>query len=85
MGYIAPVPQYQYQQYQERVKTKPKVQDPFPITENWKADLNPKFRNALEENIKAAFYKENPNKRKEVIPIYENFEAGKGRHLNEYV
>ncbi|HEY4553392.1 MAG TPA: hypothetical protein VIG80_09375 [Bacillaceae bacterium] len=93
MGYIAPIPHYQYQQYSDRVQVEPKGQDPFPVTSIHKVDLRSKFRRTLEERIHEAhkdhvsYWKGKGSRyqKMSVQPEILSEITGKGKHFNEYV
>jgi len=72
MGYIAPITNYQYVQYQERVRAKEEKMDPYPINKVQKISLNPQN----DYNIM--------NGKNNSITI-EKIITGKGRHFSEYV
>lgn len=89
MGYIAPITQFQYMQYSERVEAKPKIQDPFPVTNVQKVDNRSKFLRTLDERLEMA----NSEREKRNQSDYQKAEVpsylfskmtGKGRHFNEY-
>ncbi|MCR2820965.1 hypothetical protein [Lederbergia panacisoli] len=71
MGYIAPMTQYQYVQYHDRVRAKGEKVDPYPITTVQKVNLNTNsfYNNVLNENTAMTIEKL----------------TGKGRHFSEYV
>lgn len=71
MGYIAPITQYQYMQYHERVRAKGKKTDPYPISTVPKISLNPN------DDYNYLDIKNNPMTIEKM--------TGKGRHFSEYV
>ncbi|MBS4193674.1 hypothetical protein [Lederbergia citri] len=71
MGYIAPITQYQYMQYHERVRAKGKKLDPYPINSVQKISLN------SNHDYNSLGIKNNPLTIEKI--------TGKGRHFSEYV
>jgi len=71
MGYIAPITQYQYIQYHDRVRAKESKLDPYPITTVPKVNLytNNQYHKVGSEKNEL---------------IMEKI-TGKGRHFSEYV
>ena len=93
MGYIAPIPQYQYQQYSSRV-LESKVQDPNRIMSVQRVDIRSKFRRTLEEKNQVGYVDKQQNELKEQKPHQPHkkialdllsVEIGKGRYVSEYI
>ncbi|WP_164669445.1 hypothetical protein [Virgibacillus doumboii] len=87
MGYILPLPHYQYKDYQKRV-TEYK-QDPFYIEKPYKTILEPKHRDIADEHARL---EASSNSIKKLtapkVPTDEKLYAdltGKGRHFSDTI
>ncbi|MBS4198705.1 hypothetical protein KHA93_03445 [Bacillus sp. FJAT-49732] len=70
MGYIAPIHNYQYTQYHERLRAKANKIEPYPINKVQKVNLTPDNNyNGIEKKFTYSIEKV----------------TGKGRHFSEYV
>ncbi|WP_077623029.1 hypothetical protein [Sediminibacillus massiliensis] len=95
MGYILPIPLYQYQDYHERVTGK--KPNPFFIERPYKANLNIKHKEietsqdqcekqtgCKKPNHSAALFVPSMHKSKVAEKIYAEV-TGKGRHFSESI
>lgn len=90
MGYILPVPFYQYQDYQQRVI--PKKQNPYYIERPYKVILNSSHKNIENQedyfkyNSRSAelHMTKQTHKARNNEKIYSEL-TGKGKHFNESV
>ncbi|WP_227395740.1 hypothetical protein [Jeotgalibacillus aurantiacus] len=95
MGYIAPVNNYQYQQYAERVNMKD--YDPYQLTPVYRVQpyrrANRDFEDQLERQMNRSEQSEEMTRRKE-LPLYHSAPipphlipkyTGKGQHFNESI
>lgn len=91
MGYILPVPFYQYQDYQQRVT--PEKQNPYFIERPYKVILNSSYKNIEKEEDIHFKYSNRSNelhmprlthKSHKNEKIYSEL-TGKGKHFNESV
>lgn len=95
MGYILPVPHYQYQDYHERVQ--PTQNDPFYIDPVFKANLEEKLKDREPRDQDRKDYQDYSEQRKVIYTpntvhaskgkthkIYSEL-TGVGRHFNESI
>ncbi|WP_053220336.1 hypothetical protein [Virgibacillus senegalensis] len=95
MGYMLPVPLYQYQDYQERVTRS--AQSPFYIEGVYKADLNTRHKQIEKEESRNLQVEDKVQESKKMLyapqtvhksylseKIYADV-TGKGRHFSETI
>lgn len=86
MGYIAPIPQLQYKDYQERIRKGSEHKVSLPVTKVKNVMPYDQFQDILAREIKvpsATIARKRTNEEKNldyIVPI-----TGKGRYINEYI
>ncbi|MCT2535675.1 hypothetical protein NC661_06625 [Aquibacillus koreensis] len=83
MGYVLPVDNYQYQQYQNRVvKTK---QDPYPIEKPFKTQLSMSYMDQEKQLEKHVEHKKKTNVTGHAVDFVYTEMTGKGYFINERI